>query len=131
MHSLLIWVPLLLKISINIKLKEMKSNLYLQFSRLSQVHFKLYSTLPIRIWLIISINKIFPIKLLEKLIIRLYSPLYVWKSYLIPLLSCESLSRGHNIFYLRRLLVRQRLGIWWGSLPTGYLTYSKPILLVL
>jgi hypothetical protein len=128
MHSSLTWVPPLPKISTNTKPKETKGDPYLQSSRLSRVHFKLYSTLPIRTWLIISIDKIFPIKLLEKLVIRLHSPLRVWKSYLAPLLSRESLSRGHNIFYLRRLLVRQRLGIRSGSLPAGRSTYSKPIL---
>jgi hypothetical protein len=35
----------------------------------------------------------------------------VWKSYLAPLLSRESLSRGHNILYLRRLSVRRRIGV--------------------
>ena len=111
MHSSLTCVPPLWKISANTKPKETKDDPYLQSGRLSRVHFKLYNTLPIRTWLIISIDKIFPIKLPEKLVIRLHSLLCVWKSYLAPLLSRESLSRGHNILYLRRLSVRRRLGV--------------------
>jgi hypothetical protein len=77
--------------------------------------------------LVYRLDGLFPIKLPEKRLIRLYSLLYVWKSYLSPLLICESLGRGHDILYLRRLLVRRRLGIRSGNLPAGRSTYSKPI----
>jgi hypothetical protein len=89
------------------KSRETKNVPYLQSSRLSQVHFKLY----ISVALVYRLDSLFPIKLPEKRLISLYSLLRVWKSYLTPLLSRESLSRRYNILYLRRMLVRRRLRV--------------------
>jgi hypothetical protein len=94
--------------------RETKDNRpYLQSGRLSEPIFKLYNTLPTRTRLtVISIRIIFPIKLPEKLLIRLQSFPCVWKSYLAPLLSRKSLSYAHDILYLNGILVRRRLGFW-------------------
>jgi hypothetical protein len=94
--------------------RETKDNRpYLQSGRLSEPIFKLYNTLPIRNRLtVISIRIIFPIKLPEKLLIRLQSLPCVRKSYLAPLLSRKSLSYAHDILDLNGILVRRRPGFW-------------------
>jgi hypothetical protein len=63
LHSLHIMIP---QYTISQKSLNLSRNSYLQSSRLSWVHFKLYNTLPIRTRLtVISIDKIFLIKLLK------------------------------------------------------------------
>jgi hypothetical protein len=67
------------------------------------------------------IDILYPVKLLEKPLICGHSLLCVHKTYLTPLLTGESVSRGHNILYLkRRISVRRTLGILQGSLPADH-----------